>query len=567
MNDVRVRLCSCSLWGLVVALAVAFAPVGRADVGGRKAEDSGGALIPEQWAYDVGRCELDLRVDPARKWIQGRAVIEARVLRPMSELVLDLDGRLGVTRVGLDVGREGWRLRMKGAGSKAKYRRDGARLWIELPGPAAPGRLVRAVIDYAGQPRQAGNPPWDGGFVWSKTRTGEPWIGTAVQVEGADLWWPCKDHPSDKVDGMTLRVRVPPGLEVAANGRLLQVVRRADQWRSYEWHTDHPINAYAVALAIAPFQVISTNYWSTGGQRVPVRFWVLPEHRAKAEAFLPEVLEHLNFYERRLGPYPWRGEKYGVVETPFEGMEHQTIIAYGSGFRGGASGFDWLHHHELGHEWFGNLVTAEDWKDFWVHEGFCTYMQALYAEERQGHAAYERMMREYRGNVTSAKVLVPDEARTINEMERTLANDVYYRGAWVLHTLRFLVGEERMFELLRRFVYPNPDLERRTDGSASRVVSSEDFVRVASTVCEQDLGWFFRVYLKGSGLPTLVREVRGTSLIVRWDVPGGGPFRMPVEVEVQGKIERIAMPEGRVELDASRYGDAKWDPRNWILKQ
>jgi aminopeptidase N len=544
----------------IVFLAAGCVAPGAAD---RKpvptpSEDTGGVLIPEQAAYDVRDCELDLQVNPRRKSIAGTARIGVRVLAPLDWLVLDLDPRLAVKRV--TVAAAG------GPAVRAVYERRGPRLWIKLGATQAVGSDLRAVIDYQGKPREAVKAPWDGGFVWAKTPSGQPWIATACQGEGADLWWPCKDHPSDKASSFTLRIRVPEPLVVAANGRLVEVIQHGDRTRTYHWRTDFPINNYNVALNIAPYDTISGTYTSVAGDQVPVTYWVLPENRAAGEKILPEFLAHLGFYERVLGPYPFRGEKYGVAETPHLGMEHQSIIAYGNNYRGGPHGYDWLHHHELGHEWWGNLVTVADWRDFWIHEGLCTYMQALYAEEREGLMAYHHAMYATRRAIKNEQPLVPAGPATMGAMSE-LGVEVYNKGSWIVHMLRYLVGRDQTLAVLRRFCYPHPEMERTADGQAVRFVTSEDFIRTAEAVTRRELGWLFNLYLRQPKLPKLVSTVEGDRLLLRWETPEGYPFPMPVEIEVDGRVERIAMPDGQASLDAMRYGRGRLDPHLWILQQ
>ena len=168
---------------------------------------------------------------------------------------------------------------------------------------------------------------------------------------------------------------------------------------------------------MGPYEVVESSYTCFDGMVMPFQFWTLAESREKAEKAVPEFKRHMAFYERILGPYPFRKEKYGIAETPHLGMEHQSIIAYGNKFRGGPHGYDWLHHHELGHEWWGNLMTANDWRHFWLHEGLCTYMQALYAEERQGMMAYHHAMYVDRKRVKSEHPLVPAEPASIDLMD------------------------------------------------------------------------------------------------------------------------------------------------------
>lgn len=523
-------------------------------------EDSGGVLIPEQASYDVRRGELDLQIFPAKKSIAGTATLTVKLGAPLEWLVFDLDPRLKVTQV---------RVATEGAatGAVRNFERRGPRLWINLGRAWPAGTTLAAAIDYNGRPREAVRAPWDGGFTWSKTKDGQPWIATTVEGEGADLWWPCKDHPSDKPDAFTLRIRVPEPLVVASNGKLIEVIPNGDGTRTYHWRTAFPISNYNIALNIGPYETITRDYRSVAGETMPVTFWVLPENKAAGEKLMLEMLAHLDFYERVLGPYPFRAEKYGVVETPHLGMEHQSIIAYGNKYKGGPHGYDWLHHHELGHEWWGNLVTAADWRDFWIHEGLCTYMQALYAEEREGAMAYDHALYENRRKIKNEHAMVPGPNATTQQMEKDLGNEVYMKGAWIVHMLRYLAGRDHMMTILRRFAYPDPASERATDGSACRLVSTADFVRTANDISGHDLSWFFNLYLNQPKLPKLISTIEGDKLVLRWETPEGYPFPMPLEVEVGGSIERIQMPGGRAELDAARYTQAKLDPFMWILKE
>lgn len=551
---------TCLVCAVILSLAGSLPlPAAQKKEARTESEYSGGVLLKEQAAYDVRDCELDLAVNPKKKSIAGTARIGVRLLQPLDWLVLDLDPRLTVKHIAVATG--------GAAPARMAFERRGGRLWINLGAEQPAGTDLQAVIEYSGKPREAVRAPWDGGFVWTKTPSGQPWIATACEGEGGDLWWPCKDHPSDKPSSFTLRIRVPEPLVVASNGRLVEVVQHKDRTRTYHWHTDYPINNYNIALNIAPYETVTGSYTSVTGEKVPVTYWVLPENRAAGEKIFPEFLAHLNFYERMLGPYPFRGEKYGVAETPHLGMEHQSIIAYGNKYRGGPHGYDWLHHHELGHEWFGNLVTVSDWRDFWIHEGLCTYMQPLYAEEREGLMAYHHAMYSNRRSIENKHAMVPAGPATMQVMDDDLGNEVYNKGAWVVHMLRYLIGREDTLKVLRRFCYPTPELERSTDGRACHFVTSEDFIRTASEVAGRDLHWFFNLYLYQPKLPRLVSTIEGGKLLLRWETPDGYPFPMPVEIEVDGRPERIEMPGGKAELDAARYGHGHLDPNFWILKE
>lgn len=233
--------------------ACAFSPTKPAPAAAERVltptEDSGANPIPEQAAYDVQHCELDLQIFPTTERIAGTARIGALVLAPLEWFVLDLDPLLPVSAVRIRIG--------EAAAVSVRFERRGPRLWIALGKRFEPGTRFVADIDYAGKPRRAVRAPWDGGFTWAKTKSGQPWIATACETEGADLWWPCKDQPGDKPESFTLRIRVPEPLVVASNGRLVEMIPHDDHTRTYHWETRYPISNYNIALNIAPYETIT----------------------------------------------------------------------------------------------------------------------------------------------------------------------------------------------------------------------------------------------------------------------------------------------------------------------
>ncbi len=524
-----------------------------------RTDDSGGPLNPLQALYDVKHIELDLQILPESKSIQGTATLELSVVHSLEEILLNFDSRFTTSDV--RVSTEG------GISIPSRFKHAQGLLHVfpalELPAQT----LVRIEVDYSGIPLEAKKAPWDGGFTWSETKDGHPWIATTVQGEGGDLWFPCKDHPSDKTEAADLKMTVPAPLVVAANGNLVSTVREQEGWITYHWKTQYPISNYNLALSIAPYELVQSDYTCSDGVVMPFQFWVLPESREKAEKVLPEFKRHMAFYERRLGPYPFRNEKYGVVETPHLGMEHQSIIAYGNKFRGGPHGYDWLHHHELGHEWWGNLVTADDWRHFWLHEGLCTYMQVLYAEERQGMMAYHHAMYVDRKRITSKHPLVPKESTSIDIIDDQVGSDVYFKGSWILHSLRYLIGKKDLEKVLRLFAYPDPEMELHREGEAIRFATTQEFISTVSSVTGQDLGWFFDVYLYHAPLPVLTERLEDDQWILDWDVPEGCRFPMPLEIELNGQTTRHSFDNGQLRLDAKSWQGAVLDPQRWILME
>ena len=526
--------------------------------------DSGGVMLPEQAAYDVLHYDLAVQLFPENQLLEGEVEITAKVTTPLSYFVVDLDTLLDV--------RSAW-VNWKGDRvplPKEQVVREGGRIWLEPFRTHQTNETVTYGIAYGGHPRIAPNPPWDGGIQWEKTSLGDDWIATSCQMIGADVWWPVKDHVADEPNTMDIHIRVPEPLVAASNGRLQSVDEHADHTRTYQWHVSNPINVYNVALNIAPYRLIEDTMESVAGDSYPIQFFVLPEDYDKGLELFEEIKEHLRFYEDVVGPYPFRADKYGVAQTPHLGMEHQTIIAYGAGFDntsmtgGNDLGFDALHHHELAHEWWGNLVTNTDWSDMWLHEGFGSYMQPLYRERLSGKDSYNEAMMQQRRGIRNQKAVAPDSI--LSSQEIYAGHDIYSKGSWVLHTLRFLVGDDAFFEILRRQAYPNAELEMVTDGSQTRFATTEDFRKTAESISRKELRWFFDVYLRQPELPQVSVIRDATSVLVQWKSPNDLPFPMPIEVAIDGEIQVIEPTARGIVLSLPETAEFVIDPNNKVLR-
>lgn len=523
---------------------------------------SGRIPPPEETCYDVLRYELDVKVLPEERELRGAVVMEARILAPTEALILDLDSRFSVSAVSLVEGATAVDL---------SFEHEGGELHLELPaGGAMPGEVLRVETRYAGSPRVAPRAPWDGGIQWEQTESGAPWIATANQMQGADLWWPCKDQPDDEPDSMSIRVTVPEGLFCASNGAL-RSSETQDGWTTFTWEVSTPINAYGVSLNIAPYAELRRDYKSVAGNTFPVSYWVLPENLEPGQELFEDLLRQLRWFEEVYGPYPFRADKLGIVETPHLGMEHQTIVAYGNRYRGNPwgedHGFDFLLHHELAHEWWANLVTCKNWNDFWIHEGFATYAQSLYTEYLGGEEAYRERMAELRVGMLNRAPVAPREPKTAADVYfGATGADIYNKGAWILHTLRWYLGDERFFHVQRRMAYPDPALEATTDGSACRFATTDELLGIAERESGEELGWFFEVYLRRAWLPRLVSELEGDTLRLAWVLPEDLEFDLPVEVEIDGEVRRVDMPGGEAAIDVSGAVFIEIDPYARILK-
>lgn len=522
--------------------------------------DTGGPLMPEQAAYDVKYYGLQLEVKPEQKSIEGNLTMRASIVQPISEIVIDLDTTFSI----LDI----YETREKDMVIPVSYIRKKGKIWINMKYTRQAGSSVTLTISYKGKPRVAKRPPWDGGFTWSKTPSGAHWIATTCQGEGADLWWPNKDHVSDKPDRMDLLITVPENLVVATNGKLLSNNKSGHGTITWHWEVTTPISNYNVALNIAPYKVIEEEIQSVSGMTFPVFFYVLPEDYEKGKNLMPQIIDHVKWFEQLLGPYPFQKDKYGVVQTPHLGMEHQTIIAYGANFSNGSMtggkdwGFDALHQHELAHEWWGNLVTNSDWKDMWIHEGFGSYMQPLYAEHLNGKEAYHKYMNSLR--FRNQYPIAPYSSKTGKEIYRA---PIYFKGAWVLHTLRYVIGEEDFFKALKTMTYPNLNQSDPIDGRQVRFVTTEDFISIVEQITHKDMHWFFDVYVRQGKAPVLISNIEKGKLHLRWKTPNRLPFPMPIEVKLGNIVKRYEIPAEGLVLPFKKGDRPEVDPNRWVLME
>jgi len=519
---------------------------------------SGAPLTDEQKAVVFESADLRFQVFPDTRRLRGDATLGFRATAPVPRLVLDLDRNLAIGLITVD-----GRTLPAGAWSNP----DG-RLTIDLPAALAPGDSVDVRIAYEGEPHVAERAPWDGGFVWATAPTGEPWIATAVQGQGCDLFWPCIDHPMAEPQVVTQHVTVPAPLVAAGNGVLLGTDEK-DGWRTWHWRTEDP-NTYAIALNVGPYELLQDEYESRYGNTIPLRFWHLRDRGAQARELFAEFPRMLDFFEATIGPYPFAGEKMGVVETPHLGMEHQTINAYGNEYRKGEFGYDWLLQHEFAHEWFANQLTNHDWDDMWLHEGFGSYMQPLYAQYLLGDMAYHAQLHDQRLGLINRHPIVSGQPMLEHEVydaEAGPGGDIYAKGSLVLHTLRGLIGDEAFFRATRRLVYGTDD--PRPGRFAPRYADTPDFIDIVNDVTGDELGWFFDVYLYSSALPELVVERGAGGLDLRWKTEGDRRFPMPLQVRVGppgGEVVEVPMTGGRGHVALPTGEVFTVDPASKVLR-
>ncbi|MFZ9388439.1 MAG: M1 family metallopeptidase [Chitinophagaceae bacterium] len=504
---------------------------------------SGGKLKPEQANMDIRHYTLSLRVDPAARTIQGYTEIDLIMERPGTVLLFDLWHGLTVGKAWVN-GRE-----------EPFVHSDDDLLRIKPSKELAAGK-VRVRIAYGGTPGIATRPPWVGGFQWEKDGAGNPWIAISCQGEGGKIFFPCKDHPSDEPnEGADLMITVPRGLVVAGPG-LLQKVTTKKELATYHWKTNYTISNYCILFNVGKYKVARRTYTTVSGNQVPMEYYVLEENFDKAEKLLDLFEQSSRIHEKYFGEYPWIKERIAACETPHLGMEHQTNIAYGNKYRYeklGGKDFDWLLHHEYGHEWWANKVTNRDWGHMWIQEGICSFGDALATRELAGEEAYiKRMQQTARATQNRYPVVRGDEV----DSDSAYYGDIYGKGAFFMHTLRYVMGDDVFFPALMKLA---TDPQYTYDNT----VVTSDVEKLFSRAYGKSLEPLFHLFLYTTEkLEIHVRQTADDKYLVRLinlDMP------LPLEIVTdEGSRQWMVDKKG---VTISSKTQIRVDPRIFYLKK
>jgi aminopeptidase N len=514
------RVCALFLFGLLSAHPAAQGSAPPAPAPVLRPPTRADVLRGEYGRYrannDLLSYRLDVRVDPERKSLSGTNTIRFRMLADDSRIQLDLYENLAIDEIRLGP-------------TVLEYERELNSFFVKFPFPLKAGKIYAIDVRYSGSPREQGR---FGGLAFRKDPEGRHWINTACEGEGASVWWPNKDQWRDEVEEMELRVAIPNDLVDVSNGSFAGKTDLGDGYTRWDWHIQYPINNYNVSLNIGNY----THFSDRLGD-LPLDFYVLPGSLDKARVQFAQARPMIEAFQRFFGEYPFKKDGYKLIEVPYSGMEHQSAVTYGNRFANGylekdwtgvgiSTKFDFIIIHESGHEWFGNAISAADVSDMWIHEGWTTYLEDLYVEHLFGREDALKYINGYKSKVRNREPII-----TQRGIHRTPSQDMYFKGALFLHTLRSVVDDdERWWKLLRdlfqQFKYQN--------------IMTEDLVQFFNARLGRNLTPIFDQYLRRAALPTLelaFNEKEGT-LAYRWDAAERS-FAMPIKVGKRGQWQTI----------------------------
>lgn len=475
-----------------------------------------GSITKERIWWDVKQYNLNVKVNPADSTITGSNIIQYKVVQPYNIMQIDLQNPMEITKVTQD-------------GLTLKYKREGNVFFITMVSEQNVGAIKEIEIFYNGKPKIAVNPPWDGGITWKKDKNGNDFIASSCQGLGASVWWPNKDHMYDEVEGMKISVNIPGKLTDVSNGRLQNVKALKDGTKTYTWVVNNPINNYGVNINIGDYVTFSEKYKGEKGV-LDCTYYVLKDNLTKAKEQFKDVPKMLKAFEHWFGPYPFYEDSYKLVEAPYLGMEHQSCVTYGNGFKKGYLGrdlsgtgwglkFDFIIIHESGHEWFANNITYKDIADMWIHESFTCYSESLFLEYYYGKEAGYEYVRGIRKNIQNDKPII-GHYNVNNEG----SGDMYYKGANMLNTLRQLVNNDEKWRTILRGL--NSTFYHQT-------VTTKQIEDYLSQQVGMDLNSFFNQYLRDIQIPTLEYSFDGNTLKYHWTSIVDG-FQIPVKVTLNG---------------------------------
>jgi aminopeptidase N len=428
------------------------------------------------------------------------------------------------------------------AGNTCTFTSGGGLLHVDLDTSFANGESLTVDIYYH---RNSGTS--NQGFYWYARGSGNPPSPHAIcystsEPSDARYWMPCFDEPWDKAErGCAVNVTTPDSMSACSNG-LLDSTTTTGGTKTCWWSHHSPISTYLITFAASKWAKITQWFHYAPSESAYIQNFVWPEDSADAVSAFAHNVDMIDYFSdsARYGRYPF--EKYGMVEAypfPWGGMENQTMtmihrswIVYGD---------DNGIAHEMSHQWWGDMVTCQDWRNIWLNEGFATYSDEQYEYHSQGRSAFLNMIddraQNYFTGEDTATYPIYDPPEPYSDWLFDWAH-TYVKAGWVQHMLRYVEGDT---------IWSQPGIffkAMRAYGDSFKYgnANTEDYKRIHEQVTGLDLDWFFNEWVYDYGYPIYTLGWHGRQTGKGWEVvleltqnnSNGAPsvFHMPVEVMV-----------------------------------
>jgi len=503
--------------GILLLILILSLGLGAQDQVFTRQDTLRGSITPERAWWDLTYYHLSVTVNPADSSFSGSNLIGYRVIEPHEKMQIDLQPPMKITKISQN-------------GKELKFVKDGNAWYVTLEQQQKKGDIQHLLVEYNGNPRVSKRPPWQGGVSWGNDKNGNSFIVTANQGDGASLWWPCKDHPSDEPDSMLISITVPDPLMNVSNGRLRSLEQHSNGTNTSHWFVSNPINNYGVNINVGDYVHFGDVYSGEKG-KLDCDYWILRYNKKKAKKHFKQAHLMLEAFEHWFGPYPFYEDGFKLVEVSYPGMEHQSSVTYGNGFKNGYGGrdvsstgyglkFDFILVHESGHEWFANSITNWDVADMWIHESFIAYSENLYVDYFWGKEASAAYCRGTRLNISNDRTIIG----TYN-VNKEGSGDMYAKGANMLHTIRQIINDDEQWRQILRGL--NKEFYHQT-------VKSEQIENYIIQKSRLSLQPVFDQYLRDTRIPTFEYALVSGKIRYRWG-DCRNDFRMKLKVVVNEK--------------------------------
>ncbi|MGW7043798.1 M1 family metallopeptidase [Streptomyces avermitilis] len=454
--------------GALATAAASFLVIAASSAPTPGADGIGDSYFPQlgNGGYDARHYDLDVAYNPDTDRLDGRTTLTARATQRLSSFDLDLQ-KLDVTKVEVN-------------GRRAEFTREGDEIRVTPRGALSKGRTFTVTVTYGGVPQPLGGPIIFGSdYGWMKTADG---VFVVCEPNAASTWFPSSDHPADKAT-YDIRIKAPKGLTGISNGRLISTHDRGDTTVTH-WRESKPMATYLATATIGKFDVKTGR--TPAGTPVYVAIDPVLANSNSVDVYAVTA-EATDYWSQIFGPYPFEETGAIVDDMPQAGfsLEVQSKPAY-SAVRDESTIV-----HELAHQWFGDSVSVDRWKDIWLNEGFATYAQWLWSEHKGIRSAHDSFRAGYAARPADAafwQIKVADPQR-----DTMFASAVYQRGAMTLQMLRERIGDTAFFKLLPAWT------KLHKYGNAN----TDDFIRLAEKISGRQLDDLFQTWLFTTGKPTL----------------------------------------------------------------
>jgi hypothetical protein len=467
--------------------------------------------------YDVRKYTITMAINDQASTVDAKTTTRVRSKEAsLTKFSFDFTTGLKVTRVAR-------------AGKALAFTHENDLLTITLDQPMAQGEDFDVDVEYNGTPGE--------GFFFT---TGG--VFTSTEMSYSRNWFPCNDRPADKAeDGVELYITVRDDWVVASNGLLAWSAPAGEDATLFHWVSQYPIATYLVAIACADYYRGFNQTW----RGMPVNYFVYRDQASAAPIFFEHQPDMLDCFAAKFGDYPFKAEKYGVAAvdmTNFGGMENQTCTYIRASYIGAHHNGDHLLAHELAHSWWGDMVTCGTWKDLWLNEGQATYCDALYTEYRYGGATFQNQMRSY-----ADSYFHEDEEHRFPIYAPTYpwSATVYQKGAWVLHMLRHLMGDEDFYRAWNNY------------GAAHKygTAVTNDLQYEFERVYGADLDWYFDQWVYKAGYPQFKYS---------WVTSNGGKTVKVTLEQVQEVTPLTPLFKCPVDLTFASQSDGEYIKTVWV---